>query len=254
MNRILQRLAAQHFANNTKIDINILKQEVTKILNELYQSYPPNKNAAFWIKQSDTDIKNWLLMQAVLFKLSNSTNKSSESSKNINENDVYNIITNYINTKVLPTLNTQDISPKILPILNSKDDAHLVISFDPANPNERDNAVVVMREYNPNKSYIDHAFIGQRGETHSHIQSNHLDILKHCKDEKGTPTICHANYWKPIIFLTGYNTFNNIKDIVNAIKSKYPNVKKIYTFNGGINGGMIHKVGKIKNRLLIRIA
>ena len=215
-----------------------INTEVLNILKELKEKYPPKQSSGFWIKMKDQTNNTWLLFQAVIFLL---------KSKKIfaKDNELIPILNKFIDEQVMPELDN-NISPKILPLLNSYSD-HLRIDFDPADPNERDGPIVVVREF-AQTDIKDHAFIGKKGETHSQIQSQHPEIMQHCRDEQGIDIICHGNYWRPIAFLSSFNQYKDDKLVANIIKTQHPQVEKVFSFNGGSRGGIVHK--EAKKRLL----
>ena len=210
-------------------------EEIKDILEKLYNQYNPKDYPHMWIKPKDQSNDMWIIFQATLFGL-------QEKNINVDKETVLDELNKFIEEKKQIKNEIISVSPKIQPILNNYNDT-LRIDFDPADPYERDGPVVVMREFTRN-GYKDHAFIGEKGETHTIVQDKHPDIKKHCINKEGIPVICHANYWHPIVFITGYNKYDNIKEVAKIIKKKYPSIEKVYSFNGNSRGGIIHKEAK----------
>lgn len=213
--------------------------DIINILNDFKQKYDPLKQSTFWIKQADQPYQTWILFQAVIFTL------QDKGINNIDEQKILSVINDYCEKNIYPLFNSLRINPKIKVILDSKYDENLTIDFDPANTTERDGPVVIAREFKRN-GVEDHVFIGKKGETHGQIQDRHKDVIAHSVDKDGTLVICHANYWHPLVFITGYNQYPSLKEVGQIIKQKRPEIKKVYSFNGGIHGGIIHKEAKKK--------
>lgn len=189
-----------------------------------------------------------MALQLIITKLQDKYDVSDDKLEELSKP----ILKEYIDINIKPLLNNIDVDKNIQIILNSKNDQHLLIDFDPTNSSQRDGAIVVCREFINNNDYIDHVYLNTSGKTHSQIQEEHPKELQHCRDSNGNLILCHAHYWYPIVFLSGYNTYPNKKEVATIIKNKYPDkIQKVYLYTGSPQkGGMIHKLAR---RLMKRI-
>lgn len=243
---LLKRIAN---STNITIDQDILKKDTLNILETLKNNYDVRKYKYIWFPSNDNPV--WMLLQLVIMQLKQKDNYTDIDEIKLSDL-IIPILKQYVNDSIKPLLEHSALDPNIQLILNSTNDEHLVINFDPADSSQRDGAIVAMREFTANNQYIDHIFLDETGKTHSQIQDEYKDILRHSQDSSGKLTICHAHYWRPIVFLSGYNSYPSAKEIAKIIQQKYPDkVKKVYLYNGTpMKGGMIHKLAK---RLMKRI-
>lgn len=123
------------------------------------------------------------------------------------------------------------------------------ITYNPRKDQYRSAGFIVVREFNKNKSPVDHVLVGEAGANHNSIREENSDIFSRCKDpDDGLETMMEGYIVGKIGFIYPdlglYNGKISMDDMTDLIKQQ-TGLKKIYTLPGNDQGGSITRLAKI---------